>query len=161
MNESVLEKKTGLYWLWLAFLVIIIDQFTKYIVLQSLEFGQPLYVLPFFNLLLEHNKGAAFSFLSEAGSLAVWVFVGTAFVISMVLCYWLYRLPARSTWLGVSLALILGGAIGNLIDRIMYGYVVDFLQLHIKQWSWPIFNIADTAITIGSVMLLIDIFKKK
>lgn len=160
MNDVVM-KKTGIYWLWLALVVIIIDQITKYLVMQHLQVNEVVRVLPFLNFILEHNKGAAFSFLSEAGYLAVWLFIGTAFLISLILCFWLHRLPSHNAWLGISLALILGGAIGNLLDRIMYGYVIDFVHFHIQQWSWFIFNFADAAITIGSLMLVIDIFKKK
>lgn len=162
MTESqVIEKKTGIYWLWLTLFVIVVDQVSKYFVIHALQLNQVVNVLPFLNFILEHNKGAAFSFLSDAGSLAIWLFIGTAFLISLILGIWLHRLPSSNVWLGASLALILGGAIGNLIDRILYGYVIDFIHFHIHNWSPFIFNLADAAITIGSIMLIVDIFKKK
>lgn len=160
-NVNVNSKHTGLYWLWLSVFVVIADQVTKYLITSYLSYNQQVYVFPFFNLLLEHNRGAAFSFLSHVGPLALWIFIATATIISLILCLWLYRLPPKSSWMGISIALILGGAVGNLIDRIAYGYVIDFLHLHVQNYSWPIFNVADCAITIGAVMLIIDLFRGK
>lgn len=154
------EKKTGLYWLWLSVVVVILDQFVKYLVSVYFVYNEAFYLLPFLNLTLAHNTGAAFSFLSETGLIAVWLFIITAFIISLVLGIWMYRLSPKNYWLGVSLALILGGAVGNLLDRIFFGYVIDFIHFHLGTWSFPIFNIADVAITIGAFMLIIDLFKK-
>jgi signal peptidase II len=155
------DKKTSLHWLWLAAAIIIIDQVSKIIVTHTLSFNVPVHVLPWLNLNLVHNKGAAFNFLSQFGDIALWLFIGTAIIVSIFLCVWLYRLPASNRWLGVSLSLILGGAIGNLLDRLFYGYVVDFIHFHIQYWNFAIFNVADSAITIGAIMLIIDIFKRK
>lgn len=154
------KKKSGLYWIWLSILVVIIDQGTKYIITQYLPYNTSIYLLPVLNLTLEHNRGAAFSFLSQVSDYAVWLFIVTAVIVSLIICIWLHRLSFRNRWLGVSLSLILGGALGNLLDRIIYGYVVDFIHFHVTNWNWPIFNVADTAITIGAIMLIIDIFRK-
>lgn len=156
-----MKKKTGLHWLWLSVAVIIIDQITKYLIVQNIEYSSIVRLLPFLNLTLIHNTGAAYGFLGEFGIWASLFFIATAAVISLVLCWWLYRLPRENKWMGISLALILGGAIGNLIDRILYGYVVDFVHFHLTTWSFAIFNVADAAITIGAVMLIIDIFRGK
>jgi signal peptidase II len=161
LETITLEKRTGLYWLWLSALIIVIDQITKYIATTYLFYNQSLYLFSFLNLTLAHNSGAAFSFLSEMGYLAVWLFIAIAFFISLILCIWLRSLPAKNYWLGISLALILGGAIGNLLDRILISYVIDFIQFHVDTWSFPIFNMADTAISIGTFMLIIDIFRRK
>jgi signal peptidase II len=161
LETIIIEKKTGLYWLWLSALVIVIDQVTKHIVTTYLFYNQSLYLCRFLNITLAHNSGAAFNFLSEMGYLAVWLFIAIAFFVSLILCIWLRSLPAKNCWLGISLALILGGAIGNLLDRIFIGYVIDFIQFHVDTWSYPIFNMADTAISIGTFMLVIDIFRKK
>lgn len=159
--ETILVKRTGLFWLWLSVFVLITDQVAKYIASHYLLFNESFYLLPFFNLTLAHNKGAAFSFLSESGIFATWLFIATALIISSLLSVWLHRVPKNNIWLSVALALILGGAIGNLLDRILYGYVIDFIHLHLKSWSWPIFNIADMAITCGALMLIVDLFKEK
>lgn len=148
---------------WIALLVIILDQITKAVMLQYLQVNQAIPVLSFFNLVLAHNVGAAFSFLAHSGSLALWLFGGFAVVISAVIIGWLSRTPATQRWLAVALNLILGGALGNLIDRIHHGYVVDFIQVYYHQWYWPAFNVADSAITVGAIMLGIDalFFQKK
>ncbi|MBA2654605.1 MAG: signal peptidase II [Gammaproteobacteria bacterium] len=160
--ESVFSaKKSGLHWLWLSLIVIVADQLVKYLIRTHLLYNESVNVFPFFNLTLAHNKGAAFSFLSEGGYWAPLLFIVTALIISTVLCIWMYRLPPKNYWLGIGLALILGGAIGNLIDRLIFGYVIDFVHLHVANWSFPIFNIADVGITVGALMLIIDIFKKK
>ncbi|MCS3902953.1 signal peptidase II [Methylohalomonas lacus] len=143
-------------WLLLAAVVITLDLGSKYLVLQVLEYHRPLAVTPGFNLTLTYNTGAAFSFLSEAGGWQRWFFAAFALAVSAVLLVWLYRLPRGARWLPTALALILGGALGNLYDRLVHGYVVDFIQVYYQQWYWPAFNIADSAITVGAVMLIID-----
>jgi signal peptidase II len=158
--SAITKGKTGLNWFWLSLTVVLLDQITKHFALEYLVYQAPVYLLSFLNFTLERNRGAAFSFLSQSGSLATALFIITAIIISTALVIWLYKLPANRRWLNVSLSLILGGAVGNLIDRISYGYVIDFIHLHINQWSWPIFNVADIAITTGAIMLLIDIFRK-
>ena len=145
-----------LKWLWLSGVVIVLDQLTKTIADTYLQFHQPVPLFPMFNLTLSYNAGAAFSFLSEAGGWQRWFFTVLAIVISLVLVVWIKRLKKDELWNAVALSLILGGAIGNVIDRILFGYVIDFLDVYYQQWHWPIFNIADSAISIGVAVLLFD-----
>jgi len=145
-----------LKWIWLAIVVIVLDQLTKYIASTSLEMYQPIAVMPMFNWTLMHNTGAAFSFLHDAGGWQRWFFSVIAIVVSVVIVLWIKRLEQHEKWQAIALALILGGAIGNVIDRIWLGYVVDFIQVYYQQWYWPAFNIADSAISIGVVMIIID-----
>jgi signal peptidase II len=146
----------GLRWLWLSGLVVVLDQLTKWLAEYYLLPAQPLPVTPFFNLTLLYNTGAAFSFLADAGGWQRWFFLILTSVISIALVIWLSRLNSEETRLAIALALVLGGAVGNLIDRIAYGHVIDFIQLYYEQWFWPAFNIADSAITIGAALLVID-----
>ncbi|MEI7796231.1 MAG: signal peptidase II, partial [Methylococcaceae bacterium] len=118
-------------------------------------------VMPFFNLTYVHNTGAAFSFLSEAGGWQRWFFAALAIVMSTIMTIWLTRLKENETLLAVSLSLILGGAMGNLIDRLAYGYVIDFLDVYYGTYHWPAFNIADSAITIGVTLMLVESFKSQ
>lgn len=150
-----------LKWLWLSFLVLILDQASKLVIADNMELFESIQVLPFFNLTYVHNTGAAFSFLSEAGGWQRWFFAGLAFVISIVITAWLARLKQHETLLAVSLSLVLGGAVGNLIDRLAYGYVIDFLDVYYQDWHWPAFNIADSAITIGVALMLVESFRKE
>ena len=145
-----------LKWIWLAVVVIILDQLSKYIASASLEMHQPIAVMPMFNWTLMHNPGAAFSFLADAGGWQRWFFAVIAVVVSIVIVFWIKRLEQHEKWQAIALALILGGALGNVIDRIWLGYVVDFIQVYYQQWYWPAFNIADSAISIGVVMIIID-----
>ena len=145
-------------WAWLAVtaLVIVLDWYTKQLATDLLELYRPHQVLSWLNMTLAHNYGAAFSFLSDAGGWQRWFFIILASGISVVLLVWLLRLP-RNEWLtGLGLAMILGGAIGNLIDRIQLGYVVDFIDVFYKDWHYPAFNVADSAITGGVILLLLD-----
>lgn len=151
-----------LKYLWISILVIALDQITKYIASSQLDYAVPVSVIPMFNFTLLHNTGAAFSFLSDAGGWQRWFFVVLALAISVVLFVWLLRLKPHEKWIAVSLALILGGAIGNVIDRSLYGYVIDFLDVYYDTWHWPAFNIADSAITVGAVVLILEgLFKKE
>jgi signal peptidase II len=143
-------------WIWLAVVVVILDQLTKYIASTSLEMLQPVAVMPMFNWTLMHNTGAAFSFLADAGGWQRWFFAIIALVVSIVIVLWIKRLEQHEKWQAIALALILGGAIGNVIDRIWLGYVVDFIQVYYQQWYWPAFNIADSAIFVGVAMIIID-----
>ena len=145
-----------LRWLTLSLLVIGADQLTKIAAEAELQLHEAVPVMPFFNLMLAYNEGAAFSFLSDAGGWQRWLFSGLAIVISLVITFWLRRLSPAERLTGFGLALILGGAIGNLIDRLAYGHVIDFIQLYYDRWYWPAFNLADSAITVGVVLLLID-----
>lgn len=145
-----------LKWLWLSGIVIVLDQVTKYVASSQLQFHVPVSVMPSFNWYLAHNTGAAFSFLSDAGGWQRWFFISLAAVVAVIIVSWLKRLDARQTWLAAALSLILGGAIGNVIDRIYHGYVIDFIQWYYKSYYWPAFNIADAAITVGAAILIID-----
>jgi len=145
-------------WVWLAVtaLVVLLDWHTKALVSEALELYRPVEVFSWLNITLAHNYGAAFSFLNDAGGWQRWFFIVLASVVSLVLLVWLLRLP-RHEWLtGMGLALILGGAIGNLVDRIQLGYVVDFIDVYYKNWHYPAFNVADSAITCGVALLLVD-----
>ena len=149
---------TMLKWLGLSLLVIFLDQVSKLAIAGSMQLYQSIPVMPFFKLTYVHNTGAAFSFLSEAGGWQRWFFATLALVISGVIAVWLARLKHDETLLAVALSLVLGGAIGNLIDRLVYGYVIDFLDVYYQTWHWPAFNIADSAITLGVILMLVESF---
>lgn len=145
-------------WLWLTGLVIFLDQLTKIAADNSLVFGIKTAVFPGFNLTLLYNQGAAFSFLSDAGGWQRWFFIGLSSIISLFIFLWLRKVEQSNKILLVALALILGGAIGNLIDRSLYGYVIDFIQIYYDVYYWPAFNIADSAITLGAGLLILEMF---
>jgi signal peptidase II len=149
-----------LRWLWLSVLVIALDLGTKALATAMLTYAEPVAVMPMFNFTLLHNTGAAFSFLAGADGWQRWFFVALATVVSVVLVIWLKNLKREETWTAIAIALILGGAIGNVYDRVVHGYVVDFLHVYWQNWHFPAFNIADTAITIGAGMMILDIFRK-
>ena len=147
-------------WLWLAAAVVVFDQVSKWIVLGTLHHGQSIYVTPFFNWVLTFNSGAAFSFLSDAGGWQRWFFTLLALGVSG----WIVLMLRRHTSefrLSLALTLILGGALGNVIDRIRFGAVVDFIQWHVMGYYWPAFNVADAAISIGAALLIWDQFVMK
>lgn len=148
-----------LIWLWISALVIVIDQATKRVVDTTMQLYQSIELIPCFQLTYLRNQGAAFSFLSGAGGWQRWFFIGLAIVASVFICFWLKKLNRSQRWEAVAWSLVLGGALGNLIDRILYGYVIDFLDVYVGEWHWPAFNVADSAITVGVVMLLLDSFK--
>ncbi|AWL30380.1 signal peptidase II [Acinetobacter defluvii] len=148
----------NLMWLGLSVLAIIIDQWTKHIASTHLTYADPVPVLPFLNWTLLHNYGAAFSFLSDAGGWQHYLFTGLAGIVSIIFIFWLLRMPKTVLILPMAIALILGGAIGNLIDRVSLGYVVDFIHVFYQNHHFPAFNIADSAITLGTILLLIDTF---
>ncbi|MCA1780164.1 MAG: signal peptidase II [Xanthomonadaceae bacterium] len=143
-------------WLLLAAVIVVLDLWTKYLASASLELYRPVALTSWLNLTLAHNTGAAFSFLADGQGWQRWFFVIAATLISLVLLGWLWRLPLNARALPVALALLLGGAIGNLVDRIRLGYVVDFIDVHYAGWHWPAFNIADSAIVIGVILMLIE-----
>jgi len=147
-------------WLGLSALVIVLDQLSKAWITSHFSYGENLYVLGVFNLVLAHNTGAAFSFLSDAGGVQRWLFSIIAIVAS-VWIVWLLRRHGTQPLFALALSMILGGALGNLIDRIAYGYVVDFLQFHWDEHYFPAFNLADSAITCGAFLLIIDSFRGK
>ena len=154
------EKKILLRWLSLAGLIIVFDQITKLWISSLFIYGESLRVTSFFNLVLAHNSGAAFSFLNDAGGWQRWMFS----VIALVAAVWIVRLLSRHVqqkMFCLALALVLGGALGNLIDRVAYGYVVDFLDFYWADYHFPAFNVADSAISVGAALLLLDSFKSK
>ncbi|VEF12932.1 Signal peptidase II [Pseudomonas fluorescens] len=152
-----------LSWLWLSLLVLVVDQASKFYFEGNLEMFQQIVVIPdLFSWTLAYNTGAAFSFLADSSGWQRWLFALIAIVVSAVLVVWLKRLGRNETWLAVALALVLGGALGNLYDRIALGHVIDFILVHWQnRWYFPAFNIADSAITVGAIMLALDMFKSK
>ncbi|MGH8448995.1 signal peptidase II [Pseudomonas sp.] len=150
-------------WLVLSVLVLVIDQVSKAHFEGALEMFQQIVVIPdYFSWTLAYNTGAAFSFLADSGGWQRWLFALIAVVVSAVLVVWLKRLGRDDTWLAIALALVLGGALGNLYDRIVLGHVIDFILVHWQnRWYFPAFNFADSAITVGAIMLALDMFKSK
>jgi len=146
-------------WLLPSALVIALDQYTKHVIVQAFSFGEASPVTSFFNLVLAHNTGAAFSFLAAAGGWQRLFFIVVAAGASAVILY-LLRKHGRQTLFGLALSLVLGGALGNLIDRIRWGYVVDFLDFYYGNYHWPAFNVADMAITGGVILLVLDSMRK-
>jgi signal peptidase II len=150
-------RKPWTGWLLLSLAVIGVDQLTKLMVVDGLTLYQRIKVLPFLDLVRLHNTGAAFSLLAGASGWQNRLFTAVAIVVSGAVLWWLTRLPKHGkTALAFGLALLLGGAIGNLIDRVLYGYVVDFILLYYREWSYPAFNVADSAITCGVALILFD-----
>ena len=156
MSEIRFEGRNA-WWLLVSFFVIAVDQVSKVMVIENLTYLQRIPLLPMLDLVRLHNTGAAFSFLADASGWQTWFFTGVALVVSVAIVWWLLTLPSRGrAVLALGLALVLGGAIGNVIDRTLYGYVVDFVLLHYKGWSYPAFNAADSAITVGVALILYD-----
>lgn len=164
-------------WLWLSVVILVVDQLSKQLAEQSLTIFKAMPVLPNLNWTLMYNEGAAFSFLSDAGGWQRWFFIGLSSAISLFIFFWLRQTHRDKKLLGAGLALILGGAIGNLIDRILFGHVIDFIQYYYQADSclpgfslgqlatgpacfWPAFNIADAAIMLGAALLLVDMVKE-
>ena len=148
-------------WYGLALFIAVLDQATKQWASLSLDYNTPLVFTSFFNFTLLHNPGAAFSFLSESGGWQRWLFGIIALVVSLGIIVWLSRLASDKKMEALALALILGGAIGNLYDRVALGYVVDFIVFHYEHHYWPAFNIADCGISIGAALLIVDMFLNK
>jgi signal peptidase II len=156
--SRTLSKTTGgslAPWLGIALIVILCDQLSKIAIAKVFAYGESRVLTPFFNLVLVFNRGAAFSFLAAAGGWQRWAFTALGVVAALVICYLLKRHGTQRLFC-TSLALILGGALGNVIDRLMYGHVIDFLDFHAGAWHWPAFNLADSAITIGAALLVFD-----
>jgi signal peptidase II len=161
-NNGLNQARFGrLAWLWLSVVVLLLDQLSKVYFEGTLSLYQQIVVIPdYFSWTLAYNTGAAFSFLADAAGWQRWFFAAIALVVSVVLVVWLKRLKAHETWLAVALALVLGGAIGNLFDRVAYGHVIDFILVHWQnRWYFPAFNLADSAITLGAILLALDMFK--
>jgi signal peptidase II len=161
LNKNLTLKQSGIRWLWLAVLVFIIDNGTKLLVMDTMAYGWPnrIELLPFFNLLYVHNTGAAFSFLSDASGWQRWLFAVIAFGVCGLLTFWMRRTSFTNKMANIAYALIIGGALGNLFDRMYHGFVVDFLDFYYGSYHWPAFNIADSAICIGAALLIFDGFK--
>lgn len=148
-------------WLWLSFFVVLLDQVTKAMVVSAIKLKSSVALLPILEIVYLENRGAAFSILHDAAGWQRWFFIALALVVSIVLMIWLRRLrTAEQTILAIGLSLVLGGALGNAIDRVWHGHVVDFLYFHWRDWDFPAFNIADTAISLGAACLLIDAFRE-
>ncbi len=150
-----------LKWLGLSALALVLDQASKLAITSTMQLHDSIALIPSLNLTYVHNTGASFSFLSDAGGWQRWLFAGLAIVISTSLTVWLARLQKYETLLAAAIALVLGGAIGNLIDRLAYGYVIDFVDFYIGSWHFAIFNIADAAISIGVGLMLLESFMGK
>ncbi|QEZ47675.1 signal peptidase II [Cupriavidus oxalaticus] len=146
---------TPLLWLAFALLVVLLDQFFKIVIVRSFTYGESRPVTSFFNLVLVYNKGAAFSFLADAGGWQRWFFTGLGIVVGAFIVWLLYRHTGQRLFC-FAVSLILGGAVGNVIDRVVYGHVVDFLDFYVGRYHWPAFNVADCAITVGAVLLIVD-----
>ncbi len=157
------ERFGRLSLLWLSLVVLILDQASKLYFESSLSLYQQIEVIPgYFSWTLAYNTGAAFSFLADSSGWQRWLFALIAVVVSITLVVWLKRLKADETWLAIALALVLGGALGNLYDRIVLGHVIDFILVHWQnRHHFPAFNIADSAITVGAILLALDMFKSK
>lgn len=155
----MLKQNMFYKWLSLSAIIIALDLYTKHLVLQAFAYGEHLPVTSFFDLVRYHNEGAAFSFLAGAGGWQRFFFSGIAIIASVVIIYLLRKHKTEKLFC-FALALVLGGALGNLYDRLTLGYVVDFLFFYYQSWSWPAFNVADSAICVGVALLLIDSFKK-
>lgn len=143
-------------WLWVAAAVLALDQTSKWLALAQLTLHEPVPLLPFLNLTLVYNRGAAFGFLSTASGWQNLFFIGVALIATAVILYLLRRTDARDRWMAAALMLILGGALGNLVDRLFYGHVVDFVDAYYGTWHWPAFNVADSAITFGALLLIFE-----
>lgn len=143
-------------WLGLAGWLVALDQFSKWLAEHYLLLHQPVAILPGFNLTLVYNPGAAFSFLSDAGGWQRWLFSALSLGVSVYLIHWLYQLTPRQRLQSLALSCVLGGALGNFIDRALWGHVIDFIDWYYGVWHWPAFNLADSAISLGVVLLLVD-----
>lgn len=152
-------KSSGLVWLWVSLLVIGLDQFTKQWALASLVPYEPVAIMPMFNIMLAFNPGAAFSFLGDQDGWQRWFFIALAWGVSLALLIWLRKTQLTQRRLVIGLTLVLGGAIGNVIDRMVYHHVVDFLDFYWGVWHYPTFNVADIAISVGAVLLIWDAWK--
>ena len=144
-----------LLWVGIAVLIAMLDQFTKVLILGSFQYGESLPITSFFNLVRVHNLGAAFSFLSDAGGWQRWLFTGIG-VVATLFMTWMLRAHAGQRLFCSAISLILGGAVGNVIDRLIHGHVVDFLDFYWGRWHFPAFNLADSAITLGAMLLILD-----
>lgn len=149
-------EKSGLRWLWLAAIMLVLDQVTKYWTIQSLDLYESYQIFSFFSFTHARNYGAAFSFLGDAGGWQRYLFTAIAIIVSSYLVYLLKKNSSAERWINCAYALILSGAVGNVVDRVVLGYVVDFLDFDLGFYRWPTFNIADIAIFIGAAMMIFE-----
>jgi signal peptidase II len=161
MSVKSLLSNTGLRWIWLTIIMLVVDQITKQSVVTFMEYRESIPLIPFFNLFYVHNPGAAFSFLADQGGWQRWFFTGIAGFVSIFILVWMAKTPKKDALISIAFALILSGAIGNLIDRALFGYVIDFIDFYVDDWHWPAFNIADSAIFIGAGLMIFDSFRSK
>lgn len=154
-------SETGFRFLWISIVAIVLDQWTKFAVVDAMYLGQSKQVIPFFNLTYVHNYGAAFSILYDAGGWQRYFLSAVALAVSGVILWWLYKSTKKQVLMCVAFAFILGGAVGNLIDRVLHGYVIDFLDFYMNTYHWPAFNIADSSIFIGAALLIVDMIINK
>lgn len=154
-----LFTETGLRWLWLTLVFLVADQVTKQLIVSNMDLYESIDILPFFNLTYVHNLGAAFSFLADQGGWQRWFFTAIAAIASIVFIVWLAKTPKQQALLSAAFALMLSGAVGNLIDRVLFGYVIDFLDFYGFGYHFPAFNIADSMIFIGAALMIFDSFK--
>lgn len=154
-------RSSGLRYLWLTVIVFVLDQWTKIAVVEQIALYQSIEITGFFNLTYVRNYGAAFSFLADSGGWQRWFFTIIALVVSVVIVRWLSQTKKAQIMLPIAFCLILGGAMGNVYDRLVLGFVVDFLSFYYKDWYFPAFNVADSAISLGAFLLIIDMFKNK
>ncbi|VAW58351.1 Lipoprotein signal peptidase [hydrothermal vent metagenome] len=146
-------------WVWITLLAIALDQASKLLAENFLSYHNPVEIMPMLNFTLIYNPGAAFSFLASQGGWQRWFFLILTSIVSLFIFLWLKKLKSHQTFQYIALALILGGALGNLIDRAIYGHVIDFIDVYYQQHRWPAFNIADSVITIGAFLLIYDALK--
>lgn len=149
---------TGLRWLWLTVVCLIVDQVTKQLIVANMDLYQSINILPFFNLTYVHNEGAAFSFLADQGGWQRWFFAAIASIATVIFIVWLAKTPKQQSMLSIAFALMLSGAVGNLIDRVLFGYVIDFLDFYGFGYHFPAFNVADSMIFIGAALMILDSF---
>ena len=152
---------TGLRFLWISAVVIALDLWSKYEIIGNMALSESVEIMPFFNFTYVRNYGAAFSFLHDASGWQRWFFTGIAVVVSTIILWWLKQSDKQQRLLPVALCFILGGAIGNVYDRLVHGFVIDFLDFYVGSWSWPAFNLADSAIFIGAALLVWDMLTNK
>ncbi len=149
------NRETLIRWLGLALAIVLCDQLSKLSIMHAYAYGESHPLTSFFNLVLVYNPGAAFSFLAKAGGWQRWAFIALGIAAALFITYLLKRHSGQKLFC-TALSLILGGALGNVVDRLLYGHVIDFLDFHFRGWHWPAFNVADSAITCGAILLIID-----
>lgn len=154
-------KESGLAWLWLAVIFVIIDQVSKQWVVSVFDYRESITIMPYFNFTYVHNPGAAFSFLADQPGWQRWFFTAVSSIASIIFLVWMSKIPKMNKLLGIGVALMLSGAVGNLIDRALFGYVIDFIDVIILGYNYPVFNIADSAIFVGAGLMIIESFINK